>query len=116
LPPVRGISNTNLPPPLSSFVGREQEVTEVLSLIRDEGARLLTLAGPGGTGKTRLALEAAGELVGEFGAGVFWVGLAPVRDPALVVETIAQMLGAKQELAAHIGDKHLLLLLDNPHP
>jgi predicted ATPase len=112
-PPLRTISNTNLPVPLSSFVGREQEVTEVVSLIRDEGARLVTLAGPGGTGKTRLALEAAGELVSEFGAGVFWIGLAPVRDPALVVERIAQTLGAKQELAAHISGKQLLLVLDN---
>jgi predicted ATPase/class 3 adenylate cyclase len=112
-PPLRTISNTNLPVPLSSFVGREREVTQVVSLIRDEAARLLTLAGPGGTGKTRLALEAAGELVSEFGAGVFWIGLAPVRDPALVVDTIAQTLGAKQELAGHIGEKQLLLVLDN---
>jgi predicted ATPase len=88
-------------------------VTDVVSLVRDEAARLVTLAGPGGTGKTRLAVEAAGELVREFGAGVFWIGLAPVRDPTLVVDTIAQTLGAKQELAAHIGEKQLLLLLDN---
>ncbi len=88
-------------------------MAQVVSLILDEAARLVTLAGPGGTGKTRLALEAAGELVGEFGAGVFWIGLAPVRDPALVVDTIAQTLGAKQELAAHIGEKQLLLVLDN---
>src|ERR671935_1404481 len=112
-PPLRTISNTNLPVPLSSFIGREQEVTQIVSLVRDEEARLVTLAGPGGTGKTRLAIEAAGELVSEFGAGVFWVGLAPVRDPGLVVETIAQTLGAKQELEAHIGDKVLLLVLDN---
>jgi predicted ATPase/class 3 adenylate cyclase len=112
-PPLRTISNTNLPLPLSSFVGREQEVLEVVTLVRDEAARLVTLAGPGGTGKTRLALEAAGELVSEFGAGVFWIGLAPVRDPALVVDTIAQTLGAKQELPAHIGEKQLLLVLDN---
>src|SRR5437667_4908396 len=112
-PPLRTISNTNLPVALSSFVGREQEVAEVVWLVRDEAARLVTLAGPGGTGKTRLALEAAGELVSEFGAGVFWIGLAPVRDPELVVDTIAQTLGAKQELAAHIGEKQLLLVLDN---
>jgi class 3 adenylate cyclase len=68
-PPLRTISNTNLPVPLSSFVGREQEVKQVLSLIREEAARLVTLAGPGGTGKTRLAVEAAGELVSEFGPG-----------------------------------------------
>src|SRR5207245_6754241 len=83
-PPPRTISNTNLPVPLSSFVGREQEVAEVVSLVRDEAARLVTLAGPGGTGKTRLALEAAGELVSEFGAGVFWIGLSPVRAPVVV--------------------------------
>jgi predicted ATPase len=69
--------------------------------------------GPGGTGKTRLAIEAAGEVVSDFKAGVFWVGLAPVRDPALVLDRIAQTLGALQELAAHIGDKELLLVLDN---
>ena len=112
-PPLRTISNTNLPVPLSSFVGREQEVTQVVSLVREEAARLVTLAGPGGTGKTRLALEAAGELVSEFGAGVFWIGLSPVRDPALVVDTIAQTLGATQELASDIGEKQLLLVLDN---
>jgi predicted ATPase len=112
-PPPRTLSNTNLPVALSSFVGREQEVSEVVSLVRDEPARLVTLAGPGGTGKTRLALEAAGELVSEFGAGVSWVGLAPVRDPALVTDAIAQTLGATQELPSHIGDQALLLVLDN---
>jgi predicted ATPase/class 3 adenylate cyclase len=112
-PPLRTISNTNLPVPLSSFVGREREVVQVLALIREHGAGLVTLAGPGGTGKTRLALEAAGELVSEFGAGVFWISLAPVRDPALVVDTIARELGARQELANHIGDKQILLVLDN---
>jgi predicted ATPase/class 3 adenylate cyclase len=112
-PPLRTISNTNLPVPLASFVGREHEVAEVVSLVRGESERLVTLAGPGGTGKTRLAIEAAGELVSDFNAGVFWVGLSSVRDPALVVDTIAQTLGAKQDLSAHIGDKQLLLVLDN---
>jgi predicted ATPase len=112
-PPLRTISNTNLPVPLSSFVGRKHEVMEVASLVRDEAARLVTLAGPGGTGKTRLALEAAGELVSDFGDGVFWIGLAPVRDPGLVVDTIGQTLGAQQELPRHISEKQLLLVLDN---
>jgi predicted ATPase/class 3 adenylate cyclase len=111
-PPLKTISNTNLPRPASSFVGREKEVEEVVSLLRD-GARLLTLTGPGGSGKTRLAIEAAAELVPEFKAGVFWVGLAPLRDPALVTDTIAQTLGAKDGLAVHIGERELLLLLDN---
>jgi predicted ATPase len=111
-PPLKTISNTNLPRPASSFVGRERELGEVTELLRDD-ARLLTLSGPGGSGKTRLALEAAAELVAEFKAGVFWVGLAPVRDPALVPDTIAQTLGAKDGLEEHVGERELLLLLDN---
>ena len=79
----------------------------------EAGARLVTLTGPGGTGKTRLALEAALTLVPEYKAGVFWVGLASLRDPALVTETIAQTLGAKDGLADHIAERELLLLLDN---
>ncbi len=78
-PPLKTISNTNLPRPASSFVGRAQEVREVAALLRK--ARLVSLTGPGGSGKTRLAIEAASELVGEFRNGVFWVGLATVRDP-----------------------------------
>ena len=111
-PPLKTISNTNLPRPASRFVGRDREVAEVVSLVR-EGARLLTLTGPGGSGKTRLAIEAAGELVPEFKAGVFWVGLAALRDHALVLETINQILGAKETLRDYIGDRELLLLLDN---
>ncbi|HXF71349.1 MAG TPA: adenylate/guanylate cyclase domain-containing protein [Actinomycetota bacterium] len=111
-PPLKTISNTNLPRPASSFVGREREVEEVGSLLRD-GARLLTLTGPGGIGKTRLAIETAAELVPEFKAGVFWVGLASLRDPALVTGEIGRTLGAKTGLAEHIGDREMLLLLDN---
>jgi len=111
-PPLKTISNTNLPRPASSFLGREAELAHVLSRL-EGGARLLTLTGPGGTGKTRLALEAASSLVPSYKAGVFWVGLATLRDPALVLETIAQTLGANDGLAAHIGERELLLLLDN---
>jgi predicted ATPase/class 3 adenylate cyclase len=111
-PPLKTISNTNLPRPASSFLGRETELAEVLARI-EQGARLLTLTGPGGTGKTRLAIEAAATLVPAYKAGVFWVGLASLRDPSLVVETIAQTLGAKDALAEHIQDRELLLLLDN---
>jgi predicted ATPase/class 3 adenylate cyclase len=111
-PPLKTISNTNLPRPASSFVGREREIAEVVSLVRD-GVRLVTLSGPGGSGKTRLAIEAATEVVGEMTAGVFWVGLATVREAALVTETIAQTLGARDDLAGHIGGRQLLLVLDN---
>ena len=111
-PPLKTISNTNLPRPASSFVGRDAELEEVLSRI-EGGARLVTLTGPGGTGKTRLALEAASSLVPSYKAGVFWVGLASLRDPSLVSETIAQTLGAKNGLTAHIAEREMLLLLDN---
>jgi hypothetical protein len=78
-----------------------------------QGARLLTLTGAGGSGKTRLAIEAAAELVPEFRNGVFWVSLAPLCDPTLVLETAAQTLGAKDGLAEHIAERELLLVLDN---
>lgn len=111
-PPLKTISNTNLPRPASSFVGRAQEVSAITALLRG-GARFLTLTGPGGSGKTRLAIEAAAELLSEHRNGVFWVALAPLRDAALVSETIGQTLGAKGSLVEHIGERELLLLLDN---
>lgn len=110
-PPLKTIANTNLPRPASSFVGRERETAEVAELARRH--RLVTLSGPGGSGKTRLGIEAAVEIVGEFKAGVFWVPLATLRDPGLVQETIARTLGAKDGLDDHIGERELLLLLDN---
>jgi predicted ATPase/class 3 adenylate cyclase len=111
-PPLKTLSNTNLPRPVSSFVGREQERGELVAMLSD-GTRLVTLSGPGGAGKTRLALETASELVPAFKAGVFWVALAALRDPAVVVEAISQTLGAKNGLAEHIGQREQLLLLDN---
>jgi predicted ATPase/class 3 adenylate cyclase len=110
-PPLRTVANTNLPRPVSSFVGRERELPEVLELVRE--SRLVTLTGPGGTGKTRLAIETAAKLVPELSAGAFWVPLAAVRDPALVLQTVAQTLGAKLPLAEHVGERELLLVLDN---
>jgi predicted ATPase/class 3 adenylate cyclase len=110
--PLKTIANTNLPRPASTFVGRGADVAEIVARIRG-GARLVTLTGPGGAGKTRLALEAAAELVPEFKAGVFWVGLAALREPELVLETVARVLGARDDLVLHIGDRELLLLLDN---
>jgi predicted ATPase/class 3 adenylate cyclase len=111
-PPLKTISNTNLPRPVSSFVGRQRERADVVELLQD-GARLVTLSGPGGSGKTRLAIESATELVPAFRNGVFWISLATLRDPALVAETVAQTLGAKYGLAEHVGERELLLLLDN---
>jgi predicted ATPase/class 3 adenylate cyclase len=111
-PPLRTISNTNLPRPASSFVGRERELAEVRARI-EGGDRLVTLTGPGGSGKTRVAIEAASSLVDSFKAGVFWVGLASLRDHGLVMETISRTLGARNSLAEHIGERELLLVVDN---
>jgi predicted ATPase/class 3 adenylate cyclase len=112
-PPLKTLNNTNLPQPASSFVGRERELAEVTSLLRNGGSRLISLTGPGGSGKTRLAVEAATDVVGNYPDGVFWISLASLREPALVVETIAQTLGAEDGLAEQIGTRALLLLLDN---
>ena len=110
-PPLKSLYRTNLPVPATPFVGREHELAEVLGLL--EGARLLTLTGPGGTGKTRLGLQAAAEASDRYPDGLFWVPLASLRDPELVLEASAQALGAKDGLAEHVADKSLLLLLDN---
>ena len=107
-PPV-----VSLPTPTSTFVGRERELADVTALIERADVRLITLTGPGGTGKTRLAREAAAKSSDSFGDGVSWVSLAAIRDPALVTETIAQALGAKAGLANHVRDREMLLLLDN---
>ena len=113
-PPLKTLNNTNLPVPASSFIGRERELAEVTSLLRDGGGgRLVTLTGPGGSGKTRLAIEAAADVVGDYRDGVFWVSLASLREPALVAETIARTLGATDGLAQRIGSGALLLVLDN---
>jgi predicted ATPase/Tfp pilus assembly protein PilF len=111
-PPLKTVSNTNLPRPASSFVGRAADAAAVVARIRG-GARLLTLTGPGGSGKSRLAIEAAAELVPEFRAGVFWLELASLENPELVLEEIARVLGARDDLTHHIGERELLLVLDN---
>ena len=111
-PPLKTISNTNLRRPASSLVGRERERDELVAMLQN-GSRSVTLTGPGGSGKTRLALEVASDLVPAFGAGVFWSDLSPLRDPGLVTETLARTLGAKTDLAEHISDRDLLLVLDN---
>ena len=111
-PPLNTLSNTNLPSPASSFVGREREAADIVSLVRN-GARLVTLTGAGGSGKTRLAIEVASELVPDFRNAVVWIPLATLRDPMLVPDAMAQALGAGRSLADHIGRQELLLLLDN---
>jgi predicted ATPase len=110
-PPLKTLYQTNLPVQPTPLVGREAELAEVLAHLED--SRLVTLTGAGGSGKTRLALQAAAELVDEHKDGVWWVSLAALRDPELVEPTIAQVVGAKDGLAEHLRGQTTLLLLDN---
>jgi len=116
-----GISAPQLPEPPNSFIGREVEMAMLQDLLRRPQVHLLTLTGPGGTGKTRLALQVAACLRAEFQDGVFFVGLAPLTDPGLVGPTITQTLGIKEvagrslleNLKAYLADKQALMVLDN---
>ena len=110
-PPLRTLRHVHLPVQATPMVGRERELTELLELA--DSHRLLTLTGTGGTGKTRLALALAAELADRYADGVWWVSLAVVTDPALVVPSIATAVGAGEDLAGYLGGRALLLVLDN---
>ena len=112
-PPLKTLYQTNLPVATTSFLGRERELAELSALIARHDVRLVTLTGPGGTGKTRLALQAAGASAEHFPDGVWWVPLASLRDPTVVLPTAAGVLGASGDLAEHIADMRMLLLFDN---
>src|SRR6266496_5449048 len=110
-----------LPFPPTTLLGREQEVAQALDLLRERGVRLLTVTGPGGVGKTRLALEIAHDLRTGFADGFAWIDLTVLRDPSLVPQTVAQALGLREladrpfseQVRAFLQDKQFLLLLDN---
>jgi predicted ATPase/class 3 adenylate cyclase/Tfp pilus assembly protein PilF len=122
-PPLRTLEGrpNNLPIQPNPLVGREREVSEIVDRLRSDGARLLTLTGPGGTGKTRLALQAGADSLEQFDDGVFFVSLAAVTDPELVLSTIAGSLGLKESvgqplkesLEDYLQHKRVLLILDN---
>ncbi len=118
-PPLRTLDArpTNLPTQATALVGRDRELAEIVALLRRADVRCVTLTGPGGTGKTRLALSAAAELVDDERDGVFFVPLAAITDQALVIAQVAQALGvieaAGQDLHAYLATKELLLVVDN---
>jgi predicted ATPase/class 3 adenylate cyclase len=122
-PPLASLDRrpNNLPVQPTSLIGRETELAEIVKRLGSEEVRMLTLTGPGGTGKTRLGLQAAADLIDRFENGVFFVDLAPIRDPEAVLPAVAHTLGVREasyrpvleELKAHLQDKEMLLLLDN---
>src|SRR5947209_13469007 len=117
----RTVSERTLPAQLTPLIGREHEQEAICTLLRCAAARLVTLTGTGGVGKTRLALEVAQAVRADFTDGVCLVELAPVSDPARVIAAIAQALGlceagdlpVEEQVHASCRDRHLLLLLDN---
>jgi predicted ATPase/class 3 adenylate cyclase len=110
-PPPKSVDQTNLPVQPTPFVGRGRELAEVLALL--DSHRIVTLTGPGGSGKTRLALQAAAESVERYGDGVWFVSLAAVRDPQLIEPTIARVVGGPDDLHEFLAGKRTLLVLDN---
>jgi predicted ATPase/class 3 adenylate cyclase len=122
-PPLRTLENrpTNLPPQPTPLVGRQRELAELAELLRQPDVRLLTVTGPGGAGKTRLALQTAADLIEDFRDGAFFVQLAGATEPSLVVPMIARAIGLQEtgglssaEAAAeYLRDRETLLVLDN---
>jgi predicted ATPase/class 3 adenylate cyclase len=121
-PPIRSLATgpNNLPVQLTPFLGREEQVARVVDFLSREDVRLLTITGPGGVGKTRVALQAAADLLESFPDGVWFVDLSVLHDPTLVPSALAGVLGVREEgggltehLAGVLARKRLLLVLDN---
>jgi predicted ATPase len=120
-PSLKSLHQTNLPVPATSFVGRQRELAELTGLLGRDDIRLVTLIGPGGTGKTRLSLATAAACTERYPDGVWFVALDAVRDPQLLIPTIAQTLGEPEQpnrpisatLAERLANAKTLLVLDN---
>jgi predicted ATPase len=120
-PPPTSLYRTNLPIPPTPFLGRERELADLAALLAEDGARLLTLTGPGGTGKTRLAVQAAAETAERYADGIFWVSLASLTEATLVMPRISQVFGLREQagqtpgdvLGEYLYERETLIVLDN---
>jgi predicted ATPase/class 3 adenylate cyclase len=120
-PPIRSLSPSNLPVPATPFLGREDELSRVSDLLAEPSVRVLTLTGPGGTGKTRLAIQAAADAFEQFSGGLWWVPLAPLRNAVLVLSEVAALLGVEEQagvslaetIAGRTEERRTLVVLDN---
>lgn len=120
-PPLRSLPSSNLPIPATAFLGRSRELRELTTLLQASSTRLVTLTGPGGIGKTRLALQAGAEISDAYPEGVWWTSLALIREAASVLHAVAQTLGVVEEqarppldlLADRTAGRRMLLLFDN---
>jgi predicted ATPase/class 3 adenylate cyclase len=120
-PRTTGPHPTNLPGRLPPLIGRDHDIATVTELLQEDDVSLVTLVGPGGTGKTRLALATGAELLSSFPDGVFFVDLSPLADPALVLGAIVAALGLRESpsrtltetLSDHLASRHTLVILDN---
>ncbi|MDX6570939.1 MAG: hypothetical protein QOC86_95, partial [Gaiellales bacterium] len=119
-PPLKSLGQTNLPVPATPFMGRARVLEEVVALLRRDDVRLVTLLGPGGTGKTRLSLEVAAQSADDYAAGVWFAALATLAEPGLVLPAIAQAMGLRDSgegafelIIRHIRGRATLLVIDN---
>ena len=119
-PSLKSLYRTNLPVPATAFVGRDRELADIADLLQSNGG-LLTLTGPGGSGKTRLAVHAAAEAAEAFPDGIWWVPLSPLQEAHLLAASVAQVLEVDEQpgrdliagISTRLKGKHALLILDN---
>jgi predicted ATPase/class 3 adenylate cyclase len=112
-PPLKTLYQTNLPAPSHPLIGRKKELVDVMRLLVVDRVRAVTITGPGGTGKTRFAIAAASDVTEAFADGTWFVDLSVIREAASVLPAVATAIGARGDVAGFVGDREVLVVLDN---